>query len=147
MTDELLRATVSVRGVLITARDETLVVRRSSDGEWELPGGRLGPEEDVEAGLKREMNEETSFDVRVEDTVHANAWQNDDDDGRFAVYYRCRTDDWQVRLSEEHDASRWVTYGEASALLPAPQATAVRRARPEGGVEFDTPAPPSATSD
>lgn len=147
MTEELLRATVSVRGVLTTPRDETLVVKRSSDGAWELPGGRLAPEENVEAGLKREMDEETFLGVRVEDTVHANAWQNDDDEGRFAVYYRCRTDQREVRLSEEHDAFRWVTYAEAATLLPAPQASAVRRVRPGRDVEFEIQLPSAATSD
>ena len=147
MTEELLRATVSVRGVLVTPREETLVVRRSSDGEWELPGGRIGPEEDVEAGLERELDEETSVEVRIEETVHANAWQNDDGNGRFAVYYRCRTEDREVRLSEEHDAYRWLPYDEAARLLPGPGASAVQRARTGGDAGVGPRSQPSATSD
>jgi 8-oxo-dGTP pyrophosphatase MutT (NUDIX family) len=147
MTEELLQATVSVRGVVITPREETLVVQRSSDGEWELPGGRLAQEEDVVPGLKREMDEETTLDIEVEDVVHANAWRNGDDDGRFAVYYRCRTDDRDVRLSEEHVDYRWVPYAEAGRLLPEPQAAAVRRGRPETEAEVTTQLPLSATSD
>lgn len=146
MTEELLQATVSIRGVLLTARDETLVVQRASDGEWELPGGRLGPDEDVVRGLKRELDEETSLDVHIEDTVHANSWQNSDDDGRFAVYYRCRTTDRTVELSEEHDTYRWVSYNEAASLLPEAQATAVREARPDDA-GIATLQVPSATSD
>lgn len=147
MTETLLEATVSVRGVVVTPRDETLVVERSSDGEWELPGGRLGQQEDVVPALRREMDEETSLEVEVGDTVHANAWRNDDDDGRFAVYYRCRTDEREVQLSEEHDDYRWVPYAEAQRLLPEPQATAVRRGRPEEDAAVTTQLPLSATSD
>lgn len=147
MTEELLQATVSIRGVLVTARGETLVVKRASDGEWELPGGRLGPEEDVEPGLEREMVEETALEIDVEDTVHANSWQNSDDNGRFAVYYRCRTDHRTVELSEEHDAFRWVPYQEAMRLLPEAQATAVRKAREDAETDVTTSVVPSATSD
>ena len=147
MTEELLHATVSIRGVLVTARGETLIVKRSSDGEWELPGGRLGPEEDVEPGLEREMAEETALGVDIGDTVHANSWQNSDDDGRFAVYYRCRSDHRTVELSEEHDAFRWVPYQEAMRLLPDAQATAVRKAREGVEAEVTASVVPSATSD
>lgn len=147
MTEELLRATVSVRGVLVTARGETLVVQRSTDGEWELPGGRIGPEENVEAGLEREFAEETALEIVIGETVHANSWRNDNDDGRFAVYYRCRADEWLVQLSEEHNSFRWVEYDEAESMLPDPQATAVREARPEGGSGREGVLQPPATSD
>ena len=147
MTEALLHATVSIRGVLLTPRDETLVVKRSSDGQWELPGGRLGPEEDVVPGLKRELDEETSLDVDVEDTVHANSWQNDENNGRFAVYYRCQTDERGVQLSDEHDEYQWVSYSRATTLLPEDQATAVRNARRETDIESRPRVIQSATSD
>lgn len=147
MTEELLNATVSIRGVLLTGRGETLVVKRRSDGEWELPGGRLGPDEDVVPGLQRELLEETALEVAVEDTVHANTWRNDDDAGRMAVYYRCQTTDRDVELSEEHDAFRWVPYSRAMSLLPDAQATAVRNARPEPDTEISVSSVRSVTSD
>ncbi|QLD88749.1 NUDIX hydrolase [Natronomonas salina] len=147
MTEELLNATVSIRGVLLTGRGETLVVKRRSDGEWELPGGRLGPDEDIVPGLQRELQEETALEVAVKDTVHANTWRNDDDAGRMAVYYRCQTADRDVELSEEHDAFRWVPYSQAMALLPNAQATAVRNARPEPDTEISVSSVRSVTSD
>lgn len=147
MTEELLEATVSVRGVLLTDRAETLVVKRATDGVWELPGGRLGPGEDVESGLEREIAEETALDVEVEETVHANTWQNDDGDGRFAVYYRCRSERVDVELSEEHEAHRWVPYAEAEALLPRPQEVAVRQASARNRPAFTTGLLPTASSD
>lgn len=147
MTDDLLEATVSVRGVVLAGRGETLLVQRASDGAWELPGGRLGPEEDVEVGLRREMREETTLTVEVGGPVHANAWQNTDDDGRFAVYYSCRTDDRDVELSEEHRTYRWVPYADAESLLAGPAAEAVRRARTDGDEGLAMRPSPSATSD
>lgn len=89
MAEKLLQATVSVRGIILDGGGQTLVVRRSSDGAWEFPGGRLGPQEGVEPGLQREIEEETTLNIDVGEIFHANAWQNNREDGRFAVYYRC----------------------------------------------------------
>ncbi|GAB3673208.1 NUDIX hydrolase [Halopiger thermotolerans] len=127
MTEELLTATVSVRGVVFS-NDDVLILQRSTDHEWELPGGRLGPDEPVVSGLRRELREETLLEVDVVDIVHATAWRNDENDGRFAVYYLCRTDRRPVRLSEEHADSKWVSSAEATTTLAKSNATAVRRA-------------------
>lgn len=147
MTDELLQATVSVRCVLTTIDDEILLVERASDGEWELPGGRLGPDEDVTDGLKREVHEETALEVTIEKPIYANAWQNGDDDGRFAVYYRCRTTDQGVSLSPEHESSQWIHYSDAAAYLPDPQVAAVYYAQRDGNQGVASELPPPATSD
>lgn len=128
MTDVPLRATVSLRGVLFVDGGDLLVVRRTSDGGWELPGGRLGAREDVREGLRREIREETGLTVEVDRPVHAISWRNDDDDGRFGAYYLCRAPDREVRLSDEHEAHDWVDPETAVDRLSDPQGTAVSRA-------------------
>lgn len=147
MTDKMLEATVSVRGIILDGRGKTLVVRRSSDGAWELAGGRLGPQEDVESGLQREIEEETTLSIEVGETVHANAWQNADGDGRFAVYYRCLTINRDVELSEEHESFRWVSYDTAESLLSDPAAQALRQARTDANTALAKRLPPAAMSD
>ena len=62
MTDEPLRATVTQRGVVFAPDDEILIVRRATDGEWELPGGRVDRNETATASLRRELIEETTLD-------------------------------------------------------------------------------------
>lgn len=147
MTEELLQATVSVRGIILNGSGQTLVVRRSSDGGWELPGGRLGPHEEVESGLQREIEEETTLNIEVGETVHANAWQNDDDNGRFAVYYRCWPFSRDVELSEEHESFRWIAYDTAESLLSDHAATALRRTRRDAHSGLAKRLSPSASSD
>lgn len=147
MTENLLEATISVRGVILTNRGETLVVKRATDGVWELPGGRLGPQENVVSGLKREITEETTLDIEVEGTVHANTWRNDDNDGRFAVYYRCRAKQQDVKLSEEHDTYRWVSCPQAKQLLPRPQEVAAQQAYVQNRATLTTELVPTASSD
>ncbi len=104
MTEDHLCATVSVRGVLTDPHGQLLVMQRSSDRQWELPGGRLAPDEPPIHGLKRELIEETGISVAVETILCADSWINDRTQDRFAVYYtcNCETPGEAVTLSEEH---------------------------------------------
>jgi 8-oxo-dGTP pyrophosphatase MutT (NUDIX family) len=70
ITDELLRATVTQRGVVFAPNDDILVVQRATDGGWELPGGRVDRHETAHAGLQREIDEETALLPDVVTPVH-----------------------------------------------------------------------------
>jgi 8-oxo-dGTP pyrophosphatase MutT (NUDIX family) len=129
MTERHLHATVSIRGVLRAPDGDVLLLRRASDEGWELPGGRLNAsDEDVTAGLHREIDEETGLDATVHQPVHAVSWRNEADEGRFAVYYHCHVTERTVSTSEEHTAHDWLSVGEATDRLSDPQATAAERA-------------------
>lgn len=128
MTEQPLRATVSLRGVLFGPDDDVLVVRRTTDGGWELPGGRLGADEDATEGVQREIAEETGLRVDLGQPVHAIAWRNDDDDGRFGVYYYGTAPERSVTLSHEHTDYEWVEPRAAEKRLSDPQGTAVDNA-------------------
>ncbi|QCC48623.1 NUDIX hydrolase [Halobellus limi] len=133
MTEEHLQATISLRGVLFAPCGDVLVVRRASDGGWELPGGRLGPHEDAPDGVRREITEETGIDARVGRPIHAVSWRNEGDSGRFAVYYWCeatgdldvRDGDDPVTLSHEHTDYAWLPPESASDRLSDVQERAV----------------------
>ena len=125
MTAEPLRATVSLRGVLFLPAEEVLVVRRASDGGWELPGGRLGADEEAIDGVRREIEEETGLSVDVWRPVHATAWRNDDGRGRFGVYYYCEAERRAVSLSHEHTDHEWVPPSVAEDRLSDVQGRAV----------------------
>ena len=128
MTEKPLRATVSLRGVLFAPNGDVLVVQRTSDDGWELPGGRLGAEEDAEEGVKREIAEETGLDVDLGQPVHATAWRNDDDNGRFGVYYHASVVERTVSLSHEHVGHEWLSPRKAEGRLSGPQGDAVSNA-------------------
>lgn len=125
MTDTPLQATVTQRGVLFRNDGQVLVVRRESDGGWELPGGRLDRHEDTLDGLRREIVEETTLNPNIITPVHTVAWRNDADNGRFAVYYYCSVSDSSVELSPEHDAYDWKSVSNVRICLSDPQETAV----------------------
>ena len=61
------RPIVGVGGVIIED-GRTLLIRRGSEplrGEWSIPGGTLELGESLQAGVARELREETGLDVRV----------------------------------------------------------------------------------
>ena len=136
MTDEHLEATISLRGVLFAPSSEVLVVKRTSDGGWELPGGRLSPHEDAVAGVRREIREETGIDADVGRPIHAVSWRNDDGRGRFAVYYWCEVPaeaagtaaSDPVSLSHEHTDYAWLSPDDAVDRLSDVQEQAVAAA-------------------
>jgi 8-oxo-dGTP pyrophosphatase MutT (NUDIX family) len=128
MTETHLHATISLRGVLFTASDDVLLLKRTTDGEWELPGGRLNAGEDALTGLRRELDEETGLDPEVDRPVHTTAWQNDEDSGRFAAYYRCYAARRAVELSGEHTDHAWLSPPRARERLSDTQRRALERA-------------------
>ncbi|WP_435100173.1 NUDIX hydrolase [Halorubrum sp. N11] len=128
MADEHLQATVSVRGIVVEPRGRLLILQRSTDTEWELPGGRLGPDEDPMQGLKRELTEETGLPVEIDDIVAANSWVNTDNQDRFAVHYRCYAPQEKPTLSNEHSDAQWTTRSAIDNLLSEPQIAAIHAA-------------------
>lgn len=57
---------------MIIENGRTLLIRRGSEplrGEWSIPGGTLELGETLQAGVARELREETGLDVRVLDLI------------------------------------------------------------------------------
>lgn len=127
MTDDPLHATVSQRAVLFGPTNEVLVMRRASDGGWELPGGRLDVGESTVEGLCREVREETGLAAEVRRPIHTVSWRNDRGNGRFGVYYYCTAEDHSVSLSHEHTDYEWLAASTAAERLSDTQGEAVIR--------------------
>ena len=94
-----------------------LVIRRDDNGHWEAPGGVLGLDESFEAGVRREVLEETGLEVAVERLtgVYKNLTH-----GIVALVYRCRPVGGQPHVTEEAREIRWMTKEEVqSSMVPA----------------------------
>lgn len=107
MSDEHLQATISQKAALFGPDGDVLLLRRESNGRWDIPGGRLGASEDVVSGLRREVHEETGLDVEVEEPIYTDAWTTAEGAGRYAVVFRCSSRSRAVDLSEEHRDWQW----------------------------------------
>ncbi|MDA3629383.1 NUDIX domain-containing protein [Saccharopolyspora oryzae] len=100
-----------------------LLVRRcatdSRGGEWEFPGGKVDPGEDLSTALHREVIEETGLRI-AEVTGYLGAFDYTSASGRHN-----RQHTWSVTVEPadgvrltEHDAYAWVTTSDDRPLSP-----------------------------
>lgn len=106
---------VSVAGVVVNAAGGVLLIERRDTGEWQIPGGVLELEEEVQAGLCREIREETGYQVEAEALtgVYKNMAL-----GVVALVFRCRLLSGGAAESDEATRVAWVPLQEVEALLP-----------------------------
>ncbi|MCF3960807.1 NUDIX hydrolase [Streptomyces fuscigenes] len=100
---------VSVAGVVVREDGRLLAIRRADNGTWELPGGILELNETPEAGVAREVLEETGIRVEVDGLtgVYKNMTR-----GVVALVFRCKPAGGTERTSSESTAVSWLTPDE-----------------------------------
>ncbi|WP_072483468.1 NUDIX domain-containing protein [Streptomyces atratus] len=83
-----------------------MAIRRADNGTWELPGGVLELTEAPEAGVVREVLEETGIRVEVDELsgVYKNTTR-----GIVALVFRCKPSGGAERTSDESTAVDWLT--------------------------------------
>ncbi|WP_354641080.1 NUDIX domain-containing protein [Kitasatospora camelliae] len=120
---------VSVAGVVVREDGDVLVIRRADNSTWEPPGGVLELGESVEAGVCREVMEETGVEVEVERLtgVYKNMTL-----GVVALVFRCHPVGGVPSISEESTVVEWVPADEAVAKMGDMYAVRVRDALADG---------------
>jgi 8-oxo-dGTP diphosphatase len=100
------RHSVSVAAVVTDDSDRVLVIQRRDNGAWQLPGGVLELDESPEAGVRREVQEETGVDVQPERLtgVYKNMSL-----GVVALVFRARVIAGTPAETEESAAVAWWT--------------------------------------
>ena len=96
--EELPRHSVSVAAAVIDAQDRVLAIRRADNDQWEPPGGVLELDETFEAGVAREVLEETGLVVQAVALtgVYKNMVR-----GIVALVFRCRVLEGTPHPSDE----------------------------------------------
>ncbi|MDF2091091.1 NUDIX domain-containing protein [Knoellia sp. 3-2P3] len=120
------RHSVSVAGVILDADgSHVLLVKRRDNGRWEPPGGVLELGESIEAGLRREVREETGVEVDVEGLsgVYKNMTH-----GIVALVFRCMATSEPLNEAEEAVAVAWQPVDQLDSLMPPAYAVRVRDA-------------------
>jgi len=108
---------VSVAGIVIDEHDRVLVIRRRDNGHWEMPGGVLELDEQIEHGVQREVSEETGTTVTVERLtgIYKNLTR-----GIVALVFRCAPANGNAHATAEAAEVRWMTRDEVTdAMAPA----------------------------
>jgi 8-oxo-dGTP diphosphatase len=106
-------------GAMALIQDEQgriLVVEHTyrRDVPWGLPGGWLKHAESPEAGLVREVQEETGLHVNVEELMAADFWGF----GQLDLMYRCTVKSGTYRSSDETGEHAWLLPEDLPELLP-----------------------------
>lgn len=106
---------VSVAGIVVNNRGQVLVIRRSDNGHWEPPGGVLEIGESFEAGVRREVAEETGFRVSVDRLTGVYKNMNR---AVVALVFRCSPlDEDQHSTDNEATSVRWIDPADAIELM------------------------------
>lgn len=120
------RFPVSVKGVVIRAGAVALC--ENERGEWELPGGKLEPDESPADCVVREIAEELCLDVTATALLDTWVYRIAPDVRVLIVTYGCaETTERDLTCSDEHGQVRWVPLDEVPALrMPDGYKAAIR---------------------
>ena len=115
------RHSVSVAGVITDDDGRALLIRRRDTLHWEPPGGVLELDEAIEAGLRREVREETG--LTIEPVALTGVYKNMAR-GIVALVFRCKVVSGHLTVNDEVSGFQWATLEEVKAM--ADEAFAVR---------------------
>lgn len=120
---------VSVAGVVVNDADQVLAIQRRDNGHWEPPGGVLELDETPEAGVVREVFEETRLKVEVGQLtgVYKNMSR-----GIISLVFRCRPIAGQEHETDESRDVRWLSVSDVEAIFAPAYAVRVSDAFKQG---------------
>jgi len=118
-------AVPSANVVVVNDDDEILLIRRSDNDNWALPGGAMDLGESLPDAAVRETVEETGVDVEITgligiytDPRHVILYtSNNEVRQEFSVVFTARPVGGRPRTSAESTEVRWVPAGEIDSLV------------------------------
>jgi 8-oxo-dGTP diphosphatase len=111
---------VSVAAAIVNQTGQLLAVRRRDNGHWEPPGGVLELDESIQAGLIREVREETGLEV--EPVALSGVYKNMRH-GIIALVFRCRIAGGEPLATSEAEQVAWLTPDQVRELMDEAYAT------------------------
>lgn len=113
----------SVTAVVRNAQGNVLLIHKTDNGLWALPGGGHDVGESVEQTVVREVSEETGIAVVVEDIVglytdpqHVIAYDDGEVRQQFSICFHARPVGGSLRTSSESKEVRWVSPADLDRL-------------------------------
>ena len=131
---------VVVYAIVRDGRDRVLLVRRTDDGNWELPGGRIEVGETTSEAVRREVFEESGITIALtgvsgiySDPAHIVVYPVEGARQQVAVCVHARParpGELPRPDDDETTAAAWFTAAETMTLDHAPRRPPPPRARP-----------------
>lgn len=112
---------VIVKGIILH-QDKVLILKRSENdrinpGKWEFVGGKINFGEKLEDALMREVKEEASIDIVIDEVLYATNYRTSPVRNDVVIVYKCRALNDKVTLSKEHTAFKWADEEELRKYL------------------------------
>ncbi|WP_433491982.1 NUDIX hydrolase [Nocardia grenadensis] len=112
---------VAVSALVQDDQGRILLIRRSDNGKYSVPGGGLEAGETVAQAVVREVREETGIEVDVTELVgvfsnpeHVIAYDDGEVRQEFSICFRAQPIGGKLRTSEESSEVEWVRLAELS---------------------------------
>jgi 8-oxo-dGTP diphosphatase len=114
---------VVAQKAIIKIDDKFLLLKRSPQAKvfprhWDFPGGKLEHGENFKEALAREVKEETSLDVIVEEMEFI--YVENEVHPSYVVLFECEKELGEVKISKEHTEFKWINKTEALKLKIEP---------------------------
>jgi 8-oxo-dGTP pyrophosphatase MutT (NUDIX family) len=113
----------AVTAVVTDDQGRLLLIHRTDNNRWALPGGGIEVGESVSQAVVREVREETGIDVKItglvgiySDPRHVIAYDDGEVRQQFSLCFRARPIGGTLSGSSESTEVRWVPVGELEAL-------------------------------
>lgn len=114
---------VAVSGFILNERGELLMIRRTDNDLYALPGGNLELGETLAQALVREVREETGIDVEVTELLgaysnprHVIAYDDGEVRQEFSLCFRATPIGGELRTSSESKEVLWVARDRLAGL-------------------------------
>lgn len=113
----------SVVAIVQDDQGRVLMIHKSDNDKWALPGGGHEPGESISDSVVREVKEETGYDVEVEALTgiytnpnHVMAYDDGEVRQQFSIAFRAKLIGGSPRTSRESSEVRWLTISEIEQL-------------------------------
>lgn len=113
----------SVVAVVVDEDGRVLLIHKTDNDLWALPGGGHEVGESIAQTVVREVKEETGYDVEVDRLTgtytnpgHVMAYDDGEVRQQFSLCFRAKITGGQARTSDESKAVRWVPADELDDL-------------------------------
>ena len=99
---------LGVKGLIV--RDGTFLVLVKPNGRFDLPGGRVKPDESLTHALNREIMEETGISASIKNLITQWTFINKVNLVINGFTYGCKYQKGKIRLSPEHVSYFWAPF-------------------------------------